>query len=66
MRKRMITQDTVGVLPPEQNWLELENLAQAELTSEDASHPIESALKPDEGSGWRSSRTCRRRWSSFG
>ena len=55
MRKRMITQDTVGVLPPEQNWLDLENLAQAELTSEDTSHPIESALKPDEGSGWQAS-----------
>lgn len=55
MRKRIITQDTQGVLPSEQNWLDLENLAQAELTSEDASHPIESALKLDEGTGWRAS-----------
>ena len=30
-------------------------MAQAELTSEDPSHPIESALKPGVGSGWRAS-----------
>ena len=55
MRKHIITKDTQGVIPPDQNWLDLENLAQAELTSEDVSHPIESALKPNEGSGWRAS-----------
>lgn len=55
MRKRMITQGTQDVIPPDQNWLDLENLAEVELTSEDASHPIESALKPGEGPGWRAS-----------
>ena len=55
MRKRIITQGTKDVIPPDQNWLDLENLAEAELTSEDASHPIESALKPGEGPGWRAS-----------
>ena len=57
MRKHIITKGkgTQGVVPPDQNWLDLENLAQAELTSEDMSHPIESALKPTEGSGWRAS-----------
>ena len=55
MRKHIITKDTHGVIPPDQNWLDLENLAQAELTSEDVSYPIESALKPNEGSGWRAS-----------
>jgi len=35
------------------SWLDLENTAQAELTSEDAAHPIESALKPGQGPGWR-------------
>ena len=55
MRKHIITKGTQGVIPPDQNWLDLENLAQAELTSEDVSHPIESALKPNEGSGWRAS-----------
>ena len=55
MRKRIITQGTKGVIPPDQNWLDLENLAEAEVTSEDASHPIESALKLSGGSGWRAS-----------
>jgi hypothetical protein len=31
----------------------LEYLAQAELTSENGDHPIESALTPNSGSGWR-------------
>lgn len=55
MRKHIITKGTQGVIPTDQNWLDLENLARAELTSEDVSHPIESALKPDVGSGWRAS-----------
>jgi hypothetical protein len=55
MRKRIITEGTHGIVPPEDDWLDLENLAQAELTSEAASHPIESALKPGVGSGWRAS-----------
>ena len=55
MRKRIITQGTPGIVPPDEDWLDLENLAQVELTSEDASHPIESALKPGVGSGWRAS-----------
>jgi hypothetical protein len=55
MRKRIITHGTMDVIPPEQDWLDLENLAEAEVTSEDASHPIESALKPGEGPGWRAS-----------
>lgn len=55
MRKRIITQGTQDVVPPDQNWLDMENLAEVEVTSEDASHPIESALKPGQGSGWRAS-----------
>ena len=51
MRKRIIAQGTQAVIPPDADWLDLENLAQAELTSEDASHPTESALKPAVGSG---------------
>ena len=43
MRKRFITQGAQGIIPPDEDWLDLENLAQAELTSEDVSHPIESA-----------------------
>jgi hypothetical protein len=55
MRKRIITQGTQSIIPPDEDWMGLENSAQAELTSEDASHPIESALTPGLGSGWRAS-----------
>ena len=53
MRKRIINQGTEGVSPSNQPWLNLENLAQVEVTSEDAAHPIESALIPSVGPGWR-------------
>ena len=53
MRKRIISQGTQDVILPDQNWLDLESLAEVELTSEDASHPIEAALKPGDGVGWR-------------
>lgn len=55
MRKHIIKKGAPGVTSTDQNWLDLENLAQAELTSEDVSHPIEAALKPNEGLGWRAS-----------
>ena len=53
MRKRIIRQGTQGVSAADQNWLDLESLAQVEVTSEDAAHPIESALILSAGSGWR-------------
>jgi hypothetical protein len=37
----------------DQGWLELEGKVRIELTSEDAEHPIESALLAQTGSGWR-------------
>jgi len=53
MRKRIIAQPTQDIPSPEQDWLDLYALAEVELTSEDASFPIESALKPGEERGWR-------------
>jgi len=54
MRKQIIHQDTQGTSPADdQGWLDLEHLVQVELTSEDAEHPIESALIMKTGSGWR-------------
>ncbi len=53
MLKRIIPRDNQGGPFPDEDWLDLEGLAQAELTSEDVSHPIESAFKAGEGSGWR-------------
>ncbi|MEJ2007350.1 MAG: discoidin domain-containing protein [Acidobacteriota bacterium] len=53
MRKRMITPGQAEAVRPDQGWLNLDTLAQVEVTSEDAEHPIESALVPDSDSGWR-------------
>lgn len=39
---------------PEHDWLDLEHLAMVEVTSEDVSHPIESAILKGSGTGWRS------------
>jgi hypothetical protein len=54
VRKRIIGQD----LPPdssaaEPGWMDIEGLAQVEITSEDVDYPIESALIPGPGPGWR-------------
>ena len=53
MRKRIINQDPQNVVPVDQGWLDLQSLAQVELTSEDAANPIEAALVPGAGLGWR-------------
>ena len=38
---------------PHHEWLSVEALADVEITSEDPSHPIESALLDGRASGWR-------------
>jgi hypothetical protein len=53
MRKRVINQTTQADSPLDQQWLDVEHLAQVEVSSEDATHPIESALLPTGGPGWR-------------
>jgi len=53
MRKRIINRNTQKVSPVDQCWIDLQHVAQVELTSEDAAHPIEAALIPGFGSGWR-------------
>jgi hypothetical protein len=53
MRKRIVNQEPQNVAPVDQGWLDLQGLAQVELTSEDAAYPIEAALIPSAGSGWR-------------
>jgi hypothetical protein len=53
MRKRIIGYGPGEVKAEEHDWLDLERLAQVEITSEDADYPIESALIPGAGSGWR-------------
>ena len=51
MLKRIIGQGEIS--PANQHWLNLDALAQVEVTSEDAAHPIESGLLPGTASGWR-------------
>ena len=53
MRKRITSQDPHDVVPVDQSWLDLQRLAQVELTSEDAAYPIEAALTPGAEPGWR-------------
>ena len=56
MRKRVIKPAAREVATPDQEWLDVEQLAQVEVSSEDAAHPVESALVPGNGSGWRAAR----------
>ena len=49
MRKRVHVQASSTEL----NWLRLEELAEVSVSSEDANRPIEFALVPGAGSGWR-------------
>jgi hypothetical protein len=54
MRKSILSatpSDKSGV--PTGDWLDLEELATVEMSSEDASHPFEEALRFGEGKGWR-------------
>jgi hypothetical protein len=53
MRKRVqsVVVKNSPVVDPD--WLDLEGLAQVEVTSEDPAHPIESALLPGTESGWQ-------------
>ena len=54
MRKRIIQKIQPDIsLAGEDDWLKVEDLVEVEVTSEDNAHPIESALLPNPGSGWR-------------
>ena len=53
MRKRIIKQSSKELSPHEQDWLDLDPLAEIEISSENAAHPIESAIIPGTGPGWR-------------
>ncbi len=53
MRKRMIGEGLAEVSAPDEAWLEVVTIAEAELSSEQAGYPIESALVPGASPGWR-------------
>ena len=53
MRKRIIPHDPPSVAPTDAPWLDLDQLAQVELSSEDPAHPIEGALHPGSDARWQ-------------
>ena len=55
MRKQIIHPETPVEPDSEREWLDLENIAEVEITSEDSEFPVESALLPGNESGWRAS-----------
>src|SRR6266700_8333936 len=56
MRKHLIDPIEQDDPKPDHPWLDLEKLAQIELTSEATAYPIEDALIPGAESGWRADR----------
>jgi hypothetical protein len=52
MRKSLINPASQEVKPSQSHWIDVENLARVELSSEDPAHPIESALSTSAGPGW--------------
>ena len=57
MRKNLIHPETMTRRPEaEEKWLALEEIARVEVTSEDPSFPIESALAADTGPGWHATK----------
>jgi hypothetical protein len=53
MQKRIITPVQQTITDPNQKWLTIDEIAEVEITSEDAAHPIEWAFQPDHTEGWR-------------
>jgi hypothetical protein len=55
MRKRI--QPAISGRPASNfgSWMDLESCAEIEITSEDPAHPIEAALVPGSGQGWKAS-----------
>lgn len=53
MRKRIIAPVQQEASPRNHDWLDVEQLAEVEITSEDSAYPIEFALLPGHESGWR-------------
>jgi len=52
MRKEIIAPAPFGRQQTELQWIDVENLARVELSSEDGAHPIESVLGTGAGPGW--------------
>jgi len=53
MRKRLITPRSQDASAHDEGWLDLDDAAVVEVTSEDKDYPVESALAAEEVRGWR-------------
>jgi len=55
MRKRIVVSRTIQGEAADSNdrWLDLEQIATVEVTSEDPHFPVEAVFKSDSGTGWR-------------
>jgi hypothetical protein len=53
LRKRIDPAISKALPLQQEGWIDLEAEAEVEVTSEDPAHPIEAALLPGEGPGWR-------------
>ena len=59
MRKRVMSPDSHETASNEQAWLDLEHLAQVEISSEAPGYPIEAALLPGAQTGWQAAQPGR-------
>jgi hypothetical protein len=55
MRKRIINTTEPNPSETSEEWLNLEEIARVEVSSEDPNYPIESSFKHGESLGWRAS-----------
>jgi hypothetical protein len=54
MRKNVINSDNINPRPlSDEEWLDIEQVARVEVTSEDPNFPIEAAVASGKGLGWR-------------
>src|SRR2546423_1913333 len=53
MRKRILQSTSAAPAPTSQEWLDLQDIARVEVSSENPQYPIEAALTEEGGSGWR-------------
>jgi hypothetical protein len=53
MRKRLITSPPETNLTHSEGWLDIEQIAVVEVTSEDEDYPVESAFTSGDSCGWR-------------
>src|SRR3954464_493540 len=56
MRKSVIGSGGSDRAVPADGWMDLERVARVEVSSEEPEHPVEAALIPGRGPGWRASR----------